>query len=45
MLSKVRHGDKKDLADDLREVFRTGQKDYTRERAWDNWVLFCVSGE
>lgn len=39
MLSKVRHGDKKELAEDLRDVFRTGQKGYTKEMAWDNWMV------
>ena len=41
MLSKVRHGDKMELAEDLREVFRTGQKYYTREDAWENWTALC----
>lgn len=39
MLSKVRHGDKKELAEDLRDVFHTGQKGYTKEMAWDNWMV------
>ena len=33
MLSKVRHGDKMALAEDLRDVFRTGQRDYTLDEA------------
>lgn len=33
MLNKVRHGDKQDLADNLRQVFKTGDKDYTIEQA------------
>jgi putative transposase len=41
MLSKVRHGDKMELAEDLREVFRTGQKDYTKCEAWQNWTALC----
>ena len=32
MLARVRHGDKKQLADDMRDVFRTGDKDYTVEQ-------------
>jgi len=41
MLNKVRHGDKGELADDLREVFRTGDKSYTQEQAWDSWLALC----
>ncbi len=29
MLSRVRHGDKREMADDLRDVFRTGDRHYT----------------
>ena len=32
MLGKVRHGDKRDLADDMRSVFRTGDCSYTVEQ-------------
>lgn len=42
LLNKVRHGDKKALSDDLRDVFRTGQKDYTREQAWNRWESLCL---
>jgi len=42
LLNKVRHGDKKSLSDDLRDVFRTGQKDYTREQAWEKWEALCL---
>jgi transposase-like protein len=42
LLNKVRHGDKKALSDDLRDVFRTGQKDYTREQAWERWAAMCL---
>ena len=31
MLAHFRHGDKKELADDMREVFKTGDKAYTLE--------------
>lgn len=35
MLARVRHGDKKALADDMREVFRTGDKNYTIKQGVD----------
>lgn len=41
MLGKVRHGDKRALADDMRSVFRTGDCSYTVEQAWDNWRSLC----
>ena len=41
MLARVRHGDKAALADDLRDVFRTGQRDYTVEDAWKRWQDLC----
>ena len=42
MLSKVRHGDKGELADDLREVFRTDDRSYTPELAWQAWGSLCT---
>lgn len=42
MFSKVRHGDKGQLADDLREVFRTGDSSYTPEVAWQAWQSLCA---
>jgi len=42
LLSKVRHGDKKALSEDLRDVFRTGQKDYAREQVWERWSAMCL---
>ena len=33
MFAKVRHGDKSALAADLRDIFRTGQRGYTMEKA------------
>ncbi len=33
ILSDVRNGDKGDVADDLRQVFRTGDRNYTVEQA------------
>lgn len=41
MFAKVRHGDKAALAADLRDVFRTGQRDYTVELAWRRWQEMC----
>ena len=41
MLGKVRHGDKRALADDMRSVFRTGDCSYTVEQAWENWRSLC----
>ena len=41
MLAKVRFGDKAALASDLRDVFRTGQRDYTVEMAWKAWLDLC----
>lgn len=41
LLGKVRHGDKMSLADDLRDVFRTGDRSYTRDDAWDRWQKLC----
>ena len=41
MFAKVRHGDKAALAEDLRDIFRTGQRDYTIERAWTKWQEMC----
>lgn len=41
MFAKVRHGDKAGLAADLRDIFRTGQRDYTVETAWTKWQEMC----
>ncbi len=41
MFSKVRHGDKGELANDLRRVFRTGDSSYTLEQGWDAWQSLC----
>lgn len=41
MFAKVRHGDKAALAADLRDIFRTGQRDYTVEMAWTKWQEMC----
>lgn len=41
MFNKVRHGDKGELANDLRKVFRTGDASYTPEQGWDDWQVLC----
>ena len=41
MFAKVRHGGKAALAADLRDSFRTGQRDYTVEMAWTKWQEMC----
>ena len=41
MLNRVRHGDKGELANDLRDVFRTGDRAYTPERGWTAWQELC----
>lgn len=40
MMNRVRHGDKLEMANDLRKVFKTGDESYTVEKAWDNWKCF-----
>lgn len=42
MLARVRHGDKKALADDMWEVFRTGDKNYTVEQGVAAWKEMCL---
>ena len=41
LLGGVRNGDKGDLAEDLRQVFRTGDRSYTVERACEQWQALC----
>lgn len=41
-MARVRHGDKKELADDMREVFRTGDKDYTVKMGMQAWMRLCI---
>ena len=41
MFAKVRHGDKAALTADLRDLFRTSQRDYTVEMAWAKWQDMC----
>ncbi len=37
----MRNGDKGEVADDLRQVFRTGDRNYTVEKAWGECQAFC----
>lgn len=41
MFAKVRHGDKAAFEADLRDIFRTGKRDYTVEMAWKKWQEMC----
>ena len=41
MFAKVRHGDRAKMAADLRDIFRTGQPDYTLQTAWAKWQDLC----
>lgn len=36
-----RNGDKGEVADDLWQMFRTGDRNYTVEAAWEQWQWFC----
>lgn len=38
LLAKVRHGDRAALAADQKDIFRTGQMEYTVETAWAGYV-------
>ena len=42
MMARVRHGDKKALAEDMREVFRTGDKEYTIKQGIQAWKDLCM---
>ncbi len=42
IISDVRNGDKGEVAEDLRQVFRTGDRNYTVEQAWGEWQRFCT---
>lgn len=42
MMARVRHGDKKALADDMRDVFKTGDKNYTVEMGIQAWKDMCL---
>ena len=41
LMDKVKHGDKLALAEDMRDIFRTGERSYTRDMAWSRWQDFC----
>ena len=41
MFAKVSHGNKGALASDLRDIFRTGKRDYTIEMIWNKWPEIC----
>lgn len=41
-MSGVCNGGKGDVAEDLRYIFRTGDRNYTVEQAWSEWQQFCV---
>ncbi len=41
IISDVRIGDKREVAEDLKQVFRTGDRNYTVEKAWTEWQSFC----
>ena len=41
MFAKVRHRDKAALTANLRDIFRTGQRDYTIEMTWTRWQEMC----
>ena len=42
MLARVRHVDKRQLAEDMREVFRTGDKNYTPDMGIQAWKDLCL---
>ena len=41
MFAKVSHGDKGAWVSDLRDIFRSGQRDYSIEMAWKKWQDMC----
>lgn len=40
-LSKVRHDDRSELAEDLRAVFKTGDHDDSSQKGWLRWQALC----
>jgi len=42
MFNRVRHGDKGELAENLKEVFRTSDPNYTPENGWVAWQTLCA---
>ncbi|MEX0685732.1 MAG: transposase [Balneolales bacterium] len=41
LLARVRSGDKQELAEDLRQVFRTDNPEDTQEKGWQRWQAMC----
>jgi len=41
-LSKVRYDDRSELAEDLRDVFKTGYNDDSAEHGWNRWKSLCI---
>ena len=41
IISDVRMGDRREVAEDLKQVFRAGDRGYNVEKAWDEWQAFC----
>lgn len=42
IISDVRIGNKREVAEDLKQVFRTGDRNYTVEKAWTEWQSFIL---
>jgi putative transposase len=41
VLGKVRHDDRRELAEDLRQVFQTGAREDSSEHGWKRWQALC----
>lgn len=42
IIGSVRNSDKREVAEELRQMFRTGDSSYTVEKAWECWQQFCA---
>ena len=42
IIGSVRNSDKREVAEELRQMFRTGDSSYTTEKAWECWQQFCA---
>lgn len=42
IMSNVRNGNKGDVAEDLRHIFRTGNRNLYNKQAWSEWQQFCT---
>ena len=42
IIGSVRNSDKREVAEELRQMFRTGDSSYTAEKAWECWQQFCA---